>query len=361
MTLLLKPRTAYILLALVVATVIFTATRSSNKKSPHGSELVLIQGGEFQMGDLFDEGSKNEKPVHKVVLSDFYLSKHETTVAQFKAFVAETGYVTRAERLDSREEQQARYTKLVEKAKARQQDEEFVALYKDFLDSGGCFYWISDPGSFDFSVDCNWKIPLIEQTDDDPVVCMAWVDAASYCNWLSEKDGLPPAYDVDTGELIDMHGKPTLDISEVKGYRLPTEAEWEFAARQGGEKIRFGNGRDVATAREMNFNAAAGDYDYSAAGSYRDRTSPVGSFDPNGLGIYDMSGNAWEWCSDYYCAYEEADQTDPHCSKGMHRVLRGGRWGGSAVEARASARAPYEPINRCNNAGFRIARTLYFD
>ena len=357
---LLKPRNVCILLVLVVTAVIFTATRSPKTTCPHGGELVLVQGGEFEMGDLFDEGLKNEKPVHKVVLSDFYLSKHETTVAQFKAFVAETGYVTRAERLDSREEQQARYAKLLEKARARQQDEEFMTLYKEFLDSGGCHYWASEAGGFDFSVDCNWQTPLIEQTDDDPVMCMAWVDAASYCNWLSEKDGLPPAYDVDTGELLDKHGKPTLDTKDVKGYRLPTEAEWEYAARERGEKIRFGNGRDVATAYEMNFNAASADVDYSMVGPNRGRTAPVGSFDPNGLGIFDMSGNAWEWCSDCYCPYEDADQSDPYCSTGKYRVLRGGRWGGSAQEARVSARAPYEAVNRCNNTGFRIARTLYF-
>jgi formylglycine-generating enzyme required for sulfatase activity len=353
-----KRQGSYYLLVLVFLVVAFTSTQSSEKKSPPMKDMVLVRGGVFQMGDLFEDGAENERPVLKVHLSDFYLNKYETTVAQYKAFVAETGYVTRAERLDSREKQQARYTKLVKKAMAGEQDEEFLTLYKGFLNSGGCHYWVSDPGNFNFSVDCNWRNPLVEQTDNDPVMCIAWVDAASYCNWLSEKDGLPPAYNVDAGELLDKDGKPTLEIREVKGYRLPTESEWEYAAREGGKKVRFGNGSDIARASEMNFNAVNGDYEYSEAGVYRDGTVPVGSFEPNSLGLYDMSGNAWEWCSDFYGEYKDADQLDPIRSTGTHRVLRGGRWGGDAKEARVFARLPYEAIDRCNNTGFRIARTL---
>jgi formylglycine-generating enzyme required for sulfatase activity len=354
---LIKRRWSYYPLFLVLLVVACASTHSSDINSSTMKEMVLVPGGEFQMGDVFDEGEENEKPVHKVRLSDFYLGRYETTVAQYKAFVAETGYVTRAERLDSREKQLARYSKLVEKVMAGEQDEEFMTIYKEFMKSGGCHYWVSDPGTFDFSVDCNWRTPLFEQTDDDPVMCIAWVDAASYCNWLSEKDGLPPAYELDSGELLDKDGIPTVNIRNVKGYRLPTESEWEFAAREGGGKVRFGNGRNIARASEMNFNAVDGNNEYSEAGVYRDGTTRVGRFAPNSLGLYDMSGNAWEWCGDFYGDYADAEQVDPFRATGKHRVLRGGRWGGDASNARAFTRFPYEPIDRCNNSGFRIART----
>jgi formylglycine-generating enzyme required for sulfatase activity len=352
-----KRRRLSCLLVPVFIVVGLIPAQSPSKTSPAMKDMILVHGGVFQMGDVFEEGAKNERPVHEVRLSDFYLNKYETTVAQYKAFVEATGYVTRAERLDSREKQQERYTKLLKKAMAGQHDEEFLALYEEFLNSGGCHFWTSDPGSFKFSVDCNWKTPLVEQTQSDPVVCIGWVDAASYCNWLSEKEGLPPAYDMNTGELLDGNGKPTTDVGGVKGYRLPTEAEWEYAAREGGKKVRFGNGKNVARAGEMNFNAVDSDYEYSEAGLYRGATAPVGSFEPNGLGLCDMSGNAWEWCSDFYGEYNEEHQVNPYRSTGKNRVLRGGRWGGNASEARAFSRYPYRAIDRCNNSGFRIAKT----
>jgi formylglycine-generating enzyme required for sulfatase activity len=143
----------------------------------------------------------------------------------------------------------------------------------------------------------------------------------------------------------------------VKGYRLPTEAEWEYAARERGKQVRFGNGEDVARASEINFDAREGDSSYVETGEWRQNTVPVGSFNPNGLGLYDMSGNVWEWCSDHLRPYSDQNQINPYESTGARRAARGGRWGGGARELRVAARFGWASEDRCNNIGFRVART----
>jgi len=146
-------------------------------------------------------------------------------------------------------------------------------------------------------------------------------------------------------------------MTEVGGYRLPTEAEWEYAAREGGRRVRFGNGRNTARSSEINFDATSGDFPYLERGEFRARTTEVGAVAANGLGLSDMSGNVWEWCSDWLQPYSAAAVSNPHPSEGRRRVARGGRWGGGASEIRATARFAWEPNNRCNNIGFRVARS----
>jgi len=107
----------------------------------------------------------------------------------------------------------------------------------------------------------------------------------------------------------------------------------------------------------MNFRANSGDYPYSAVGEYRSTTVPVTKFEPNSLGLYNMSGNAWEWVTDLYRLYQAGDQVNPYGLDGVNRILRGGRWGGDAFEARVSARGGYARKDRCDNSGFRIARS----
>jgi formylglycine-generating enzyme required for sulfatase activity len=149
-------------------------------------------------------------------------------------------------------------------------------------------------------------------------------------------------------------------VTKVRGYRLPTEAEWEYAARERGRKVRFGNGQDIARPSEMNFNAADGEFAFVEKGEFRKKTIPVGSFRPNNLGLYDMSGNVWEWCSDFVGRYSKQAQTNPYQQKGMmgpRRAARGGPWIGDASFARVSTRMGWVADDRCNNIGFRISRS----
>ena len=146
-----------------------------------------------------------------------------------------------------------------------------------------------------------------------------------------------------------------------RNYRLPTEAEWEYAARGGGKEVVFGNGKNTLDPKEANFNAsAANKTSYSLAGEYRQKTTPVGSFIPNAIGLYDMSGNVWEWCSDWYGSdyYKNSPATNPQGpTSGSFRVFRGGSWSDYPQYCRVAFRSGYSPDYRYNSIGFRLART----
>ncbi len=171
-----------------------------------------------------------------------------------------------------------------------------------------------------------------------PVEQISWYDAVAFCNRLSEMEGLEKVY-VINGTNVSADFKRN-------GYRLPTEAEWEYAAR-GGEKSK-------------NFTYA-GSNDVRQVAWYDDNSGKqprvVGTMTPNELGIYDMSGNVWEWCWDWYGSYGSGQQTDPlGASSGSDRVIRGGSWDYSAVALRSAYRSCYSPDNRFDNIGFRVAR-----
>ena len=137
-----------------------------------------------------------------------------------------------------------------------------------------------------------------------PVINVSWLDAVAYCNWLSLQHGLRPVYAIEGGAV-------SADWS-ANGFRLPTEAEWEYAAREGGKKVRFGNGKDTANPTMINFESHPSlQTSYSMAGESRNRPLPVGSFAPNSLGLYDMSGNVWEWCWDRSAPYPREAQVNP--------------------------------------------------
>ncbi len=163
--------------------------------------------------------------------------------------------------------------------------------------------------------------------------------------WLSKEKGLPKAYD-SNGNLLDKDGKVTADITKVLGYRLPTEAEWEYAAR-GGNKSKG--------------------YKYSGSNSVDDvawcypnsgeMTQEVGTKTSNELGIYDMSGNVFEWCSDNFKDYSISAQTNPYNS-GIGRVIRGGSWIHDATLARVAILGAVRSPDTFYYLGFRIARTV---
>jgi sulfatase modifying factor 1 len=295
---------------------LFQPTTAAERKPPVApAGTVLVEGGSFMMGDCFGDGKswQPETPVHEVVLDSFYIARHEVTFGQFREFAEATGYRTSAEKRE---------------------------------------------GAYSQSpFETHWKLLGYKQADNEPVLQMSWNDAAHYCNWLSRKEGLPPAYDEKTGALLDAEGRATTDVRKVKGYRLPTEAEWEFAARERGRKVRFGNGKDVARSSEINFDASSAKFPYAEKGVKRDRSTPVGSFKPNALGLYDMSGNAWEWCTDVLGEYPAAKRVNPYVPGDEPRILRGGCTGADAKGARVSSRACFGRADHCGNSGFRIARS----
>ncbi len=185
------------------------------------------------------------------------------------------------------------------------------------------------------------------------MINISWEDAVAYCNWLSEKHGLKPVY---SGKGASLSAN-----WNANGYRLPTEAEWEYAARSGGKKLRFGNGKDVADPKEINFYGGAGARaKYSVVGEFRKKTVPVASLNnPNALGLHDMSGNVLEWCWDWYDEkyYNNSPAKDPYGPAiGEFRVSRGGSWNNVPFSCRVSYRHWYIPVDHKSNGGFRLAR-----
>ncbi len=186
---------------------------------------------------------------------------------------------------------------------------------------GGCYAWTGSDWKMDNSK--SWRDPGFTQTDADPVACVNWEDAKAYADWLSKKTG--------------------------KDYRLPTEAEWEYAAR-AGTKTRYSLGDTIAE-KDANFNRNVG------------KTTRVGSYPANPWGLHDVHGNLWEWVADCY----DGDAYKTHKNypamvgswqDSCDRVLRGGSWVNDPRNLRSANRSRDYPDNRDNNVGFRVARTL---
>jgi formylglycine-generating enzyme required for sulfatase activity len=269
-------------------------------------EMILIPAGSFVMGD--DEGGGDEAPVHNVTITKpFYLGKHEVTVEQFRRFVEDTGYSTDAEKGTGFQ---------------------------------GAFGW--NFGTKDFMVDekFSWRNPGFAQSDTHPVVNVSWNDAMEFCKWLSRKDG--------------------------KTYRLPTEAEWEYACRAGTTtRYYHGNGPEglekIANVADAAFETELpGVEGLIKANDGYAYTSPVGSFLPNRLRLYDMHGNVWEWCSDWYDVeyYAKSPTNDPGGpATGEERAYRGGGWFNCARGCRSASRSTGTPEHRSLVLGFRVAVT----
>lgn len=247
-----------------------------------GMKFVPIPIGEFWMGSPASEPSRKDNELqHRVrITKPFLLAIHEVTVGQFRTFVDATGYRTDAEGSEPKA-------------------------------SG----WNRNSLEFDRHRNYNWRNPGFDQDDDHPVVNVSWNDSQEFCRWLSRLD--------------------------KQSHRLPTEAEWEYACR-AGTTTPYGSGDDPETlARFGNFaDRAARRYWSAAAEGWKFLNSddgyaftcPVGKFQANAWGLYDMQGNVKEWCEDRYGAdyYRVSPQNDPQGpADGNDRVCRGGNWGSS--------------------------------
>jgi formylglycine-generating enzyme required for sulfatase activity len=187
--------------------------------------------------------------------------------------------------------------------------------------------------------------------DNRPVEDVTWLDATRFCNWLSEQEGLTAFYD----EHDLSQASPHVAMNwEADGYRLPTEAEWEYACR-AGKPSPFYTGHCITT-EQANYN---GEHPYRMCtiGVYRQEPWNVGSGSPNAFDLSDMHGNILEWCNDWYGAYPRESATNPAGPvSGTERVARGGSWYGGASACRSAEREAFSPDYAVNYLGFRVAR-----
>ena len=265
-------------------------------------EFILIPAGSFTMGRTSGEVYGDAPPV-TVTLSAFYIGKNEVT--------------------------------------------------KELWDE--VYTWAKSNGYNDFSVFFNNGKP-----SNHPVTSISWFDAVKWCNARSQKEGLIPCYTVNGSVMKNGTTAPTMNWT-ANGYRLPTEAEWEKAARGGVSGKRFPWGGDTISHDQANYRSNTGFfhpiYSSNTVGPY---TSPIGSFAENGYGLNDMAGNVWEWCWDWYgeSSYVN-DAADPRSigSAAIYRVSRGGSWNENDWDCSAARRGAFGPMMAGgSNNGFRIAR-----
>jgi formylglycine-generating enzyme required for sulfatase activity len=216
------------------------------------------------------------------------------------------------------------------------------------------------------------------KASNHPVQLVNWYDAVKWCNARSQQAGLTPVYYTTTGlTQVYTNGIPVILVMDglANGYRLPTEAEWEKAARGGLSGQRFPWGNTISESQANYYGDTNNSYDLGPNGYNTNfdtgtlpYTSPVGYFAPNGYGLYDMAGNVWEWCWDWYgTPYGQPLTSDPSGpATGSYRVARGGEWGniyiggvyggGSANDTRCAGRFYQNPAIASVFCGFRCAR-----
>ena len=286
------------ILCIILVSSLTTVHAENQIPSSKLKNMILIKGGCFRMGDIFRDLPSSEKPVHEVCVDGFYIGKYEVTVGEFRKFADETGYRTEAEIQD------------------------------------GCHSWIGDGREAKIK-DHSWRNTGFYQTDRDPVVCVSWNDVHAYIQWLNKKDGTH--------------------------HRLLTEAEWEYAARSGGKEYQYSWGNGMPSGNIADESVKAVFPGLSIWEGYRDGyafTAPVGSFRPNDLGIYDMSGNAYEWVADWQedGFYANSPRYNPKGpDKGKYKILRGGAWDLQPDTARTTSRYWNEAGARAVCMGFRLA------
>jgi formylglycine-generating enzyme required for sulfatase activity len=291
--------------------------------APEG--FSLISAGSFQMGNMLSvsgDGFPDELPVHTVQVSAFYMAKHEVTKAlwdEVRAWGLNNGYTD--------------------------------------LPAGN--------GSY------------ASKGVNHPVHTISWYAMVKWCNARSEKEGLVACYYTNAAQTVAYRtGNTDIDNTMAKwaanGYRLPTDAEWEMASRGGLGGKRFPWGDTITHSQANYYSDSYFIYDVSPTRGFHPLwsnnndgkypyTSPVGSFAANGYGLYDMAGNVFEWCWDWYDSYSAASQTDPHgATSGSYRVDRGGSWALGANYCRTAYRRDgggVLPFQEKEIIGFRLARS----
>ena len=326
------------------------AEKPPPKTNSLGMRMIPIKPGEYVRGSIKGDhlrqnhpfttggvGSHDSRPRHRVKLTrPFDIATTEVTVGQFRKFVEATGYRTSAE----------------------SSGRGGLAFLPDVEDDG--------VERFDNRPDCTWRNPGFPQTDDHPVVCVSWNDAVAFCQWLSKK--------------------------ENANYRLPTEAEWEYAARAGATTsylggysastiYAYGNVADATlerTHRGLTLRQRIADLEDGKGDGFV-YTAPVGQLKPNKWGLFDTHGNVWEWCSDKYDAEHYRELTGAHINHddpstlplitdprgpadspnhkyGDWRVTRGGAWITGPLSSRCASKTYGESNDAFCYTGFRIAR-----
>jgi len=263
------------------------------------AEYIFIAGGTFLMGspDSEVDREKENETHHQVKVSNFYMAKYAVTVEQFETFIMESNYKTDADR------------------------------------GGGSNVWSGKEWKRKAGV--NWRCDVKGQEQKDkqhPVIHVSWNDVTKYCNWPRKKSN-------------------TI-------FRLPTEAEWEYACR-AGTTTPFNTSENLTT-EQANYN---GNYPYrnNPKGKYLEKTTLVGSYPPNGWGLYDMHGNVYEWCMDWYgkkyydeCKKKGIVENPMGPETGSGRVLRGGCWDFDGQYCRSADRSHDSPDVRFGFIGFRL-------
>ena len=311
---------------------------AADRQAPGG--MVLIPAGSFQMGNTFPgDGYSSERPVHMVDLSSYYMDTCEVTNAQYAAALnwayGQGGLITVTSGV----------------------------VYK--YNSGTTYPYCDTTTSSPSNSQITWNgstFGVVAGKENHPMELVSWYGSVAYANWRSAMEGRPLCYDLSSW---------TCNFATT-GYRLPTEAEWEKASRGGvaGHRFPWSDTDTIQHARANYYSYWHGgyrpyySYDTNLTQGYHPTfstgewpyTSPVGYFAPNGYGLYDMAGNVWEWCNDWYSSYSSSPTSNPTGpGSGSYRVWRGGDWTSSAIDCRVGTRFGSTPLNRAVTGGFRLA------